>query len=326
MPGAASHVTLHGMRTTWIPISALLAGMALAAPAQAAFPGANGDFAYEVLTGGIRTAASDGGGDTAIVAKGNQMSYSPDGRSLVYAGRSGTAGVWTAAADGSHKRQLLDPATTSFDGHATYLTFDPRWSPDGTRIVFTALYETRVEGAEDGEVEEHFRVATIGADGRGLTVVRPGASPSWAPDGKRIAYLRHNGIYTVRTDGTGRKQRLAQSSLFRDHLDYAPDGRRLAFLEYRDAGTVIRVLDVSTGKATTLGTPAEERIDAVVWAPNGKRLAYVSVPRVGEGERTPPSSVVTVRPDGSDRKVKFQLAFDARRGRWAEDLAWQPRP
>jgi Tol biopolymer transport system component len=314
------------MRSKRLLLTTLLAGTALAAPAQAAFPGANGDFAYEVLTGGIRTAAPDGSGDTAIVAKGNQMSYSPDGRSLVYAGRSGTAGIWTAAADGSHKRQVLDPATTKFDGHATYLTFDPRWSPDGKRIVFTALYETRAEGGEDGEVDEHFRVATIGADGRGLTVVRPGASPSWAPNGKRIAYIRRNGVYTVRTDGTGRKQLLAQSSLFRDHLDYAPDGRRLAFLEYRDAGTVIRVLDVATGKVTTLATPAGERIDAVVWAPNGKRLAYVSAPRVGEGERTPPSSVVTVRPDGSDRKVKFQLAFDAQRGRWAEDLAWQPRP
>jgi Tol biopolymer transport system component len=326
MPSAASHVTLRGMRSTWILISALLGGTAIAAPAQAAFPGTNGDFAYEVLTGGIRTAASDGSGDTAIVAKGNQMSYSPDGRSLVYAGRSGTAGLWTAAADGSGKRRVLDPAATKIDGHANYLTFDPRWSPDGKRIVFTALYETRVEGAEDGEVDEHFRVATVGADGRGLTVVRPGASPSWAPNGKRIAYIRHNGVYTVRTDGTGRKELLAQSSLFRDHLDYAPDGRRLAFLEYREAGTVIRVLDVATGKLTTLGTRAEERIDAVVWAPNGKRIAYVSVPRVGDGERTPPSSVVTVRPDGSDRKVKLQLAFDAQRGRWAEDLAWQPRP
>jgi Tol biopolymer transport system component len=314
------------MRSTRLLVTTLLAGAALAAPAQAAFPGTNGDFAYEVLTGGIRTAASDGSGDTAIVAKGNQMSYSPDGRSLVYAAKSGTAGLWTAAADGSHKRQVLNPATTTFDGHTTYLTLDPRWSPHGKRIVFTALYETRVEGGEDGEVEEHFRVATIGADGRGLTVVRPGASAAWAPNGKRIAYIRHNGIYTVRTDGSERKQRLAQSSLFRDHLDYSPDGRRLAALEYRDAGTVIRVLDVSTGEVTTLGTPAEERIDAVVWAPNGRRLAYVSVPRVGEGERTPPSSVVTVRPDGSERKVKFQLAFDTQRSRWAENLAWQPRP
>jgi Tol biopolymer transport system component len=326
MPGETSHVTLHGMRTTSILISALLAGTALAAPAQAAFPGANGDFAYEVLTGGIRTVASDGGGDTAVAGKGNQMSYSPDGRSLVYVGRSGRAGVWTAAADGSGKRQILDPAATRLDGQANYLTLDPRWSPDGKRIVFTALYETRVEGAEDGEVEEHFRVATIGADGRGLTVVRPGASPSWAPDGERIAFVRRNGVYTARTDGTRRKELLAQSSRFRDHLDYAPDGRRLAFLEYRAAGTVIRVLDVSSGKVTTLATPAQERIDAVVWAPNGKRLAYVSVPRVGDGERTPPSSVVTLRPDGSDRKVRFQLAFDAQRGRWAEELAWQPRP
>lgn len=313
------------MRSTRLLLSTALAGAVIAAPAQAAFPGDNGDFAYEVLTGGVRTAASDGSGDTAVARNGNQMSYSPDGRSLVYAGKSGTAGVWTATADGSGKRQILDPRTAEIDGHANFLTLDPRWSPDGKRIVFTALYETRVEGAEDGEVDEHFRIATIGADGRGLTVVRPGASPSWAPNGKRIAHVRHNGIYTARTDGTKRKTVLAQSSLFRDHLDYAPDGERLAFLEWREAGTVIRVVDIDSGKVTTLDTPPDERIDAVVWAPNGKRLAYVSVPRVAGGERTPPSSVVTVRPDGSGRKVRFQLAFDTQRGRWAEELAWQPR-
>ena len=314
------------MNATRLLITTLLVAAGLAAPAHAAFPGVNGDFAYEVLTGGIRTAAPDGSGDTAAVRKGSQMSYSPDGRSLVYAGKSGTAGVWTAKADGSGQRQILDPRTREIDGHANLLTLDPRWSPDGRRIVFTALYETRAEGADDGEVDEHFRVATIGAGGRGLTVVRPGASPSWAPNGKRIAHIRHNGIYTARTDGTKRRTVLAQTDLFRDHLDYSPDGKRLAFLEYRDAGTVIRVVDIDSGDVTTLDTPPDERIDAVVWAPNGKRLAYVSVPRVADGERTPPSSVVTVRPDGSDREVSFQLAFDAQRGRWAEQLAWQPRP
>jgi Tol biopolymer transport system component len=314
------------MNATRLLITTLLVAAGLAAPAHAAFPGGNGDFAYEVLTGGVRTAGADGTHDTAIVAKGNQMSYSPDGRSLVYAGKSGTAGVWTARADGSRKRRILDPSATKLDGHANYLTLDPRWSPDGRRIVFTALYETRAEGADDGEVDEHFRVATIGADGRGLRVVRPGASPSWAPAGKRIAFIRRNGVYTARTDGAQRRTVLAQSDLFRDHLDYSPDGRRLAFLEYRDAGTVIRVVDLGSGDVATLDTPPDERIDAVVWAPNGKRLAYVSVPRVGDGERTPPSSVVTVRPDGSGREVRFQLAFDAQRGRWAEALAWQPRP
>ncbi len=314
------------MRSARLLLSALLVGGALAAPAYAAFPGADGGFAYEVLTGGVRTVAADGGHDSAILRRANAMSYSANGRKLVYEGNYGIDGVWVARADGSRRRQVLDPLATRLDGRLRYQTRTPRFSPDGKRIVFAALYEVRVPGGDDGEVESRSTIATIGVDGRGLRVLRAGASPAYRPDGDRIAYVEGNAIRTIRLDGSGRRTLLSGSRLFRDHLDYAPDGRRLAFLEYREAGTVIRVLDARTGAVATIDTPAGERIDAVVWSPSGTRLAYVSVPRVADGKRTPPSSVVTVRPDGTHRTVLFRLAFDQRRGRWAEDLAWRPLP
>jgi DNA-binding SARP family transcriptional activator len=170
------------------------------------------------------------------------VEWSPDGRYLVYA----------------HRRLLADGRTQSFGLGVVDLVADTAWplapglgsrelptvawSPDGTRIAFTA----DVRGVPDVFVLEF-----DGATPRNLTA--HGAwdgDPSWSPDAGLIAFASRRGghahIYRVRADGAG-LERLTSGA--------ADEGRplwlsttALAMLVGDGEERELRVLDTFTGR------------------------------------------------------------------------------
>ena len=89
--------------------------------------------------------------------------------------------IWTVNADGTGEIQLTSAAAPSFD---------PQWSPNGTRILYT-------RGSIDGP-----EVRVMNANGTGDTQVSPPVqsgtvSPTWSPDGSRVAIVERL------TEGTG---------------------------------------------------------------------------------------------------------------------------
>ena len=81
--------------------------------------------------------------------------------------------------DGSERRQL-----TKLGGVAS----GPSWSPDGRRIAFSA------------NVDKGFDVYTVGADGKGVSLVTSGDDsfePAWSPDGKTIAFSEAGAVVTI---------------------------------------------------------------------------------------------------------------------------------
>jgi Tol biopolymer transport system component len=96
-----------------------------------------------------------------------------------------------------------------------------RPSPDGSRLVFTALDRLWIMDLPNGTP-------------RRLTNMEIGEhSPVWSPDGRYVAYVtwteEGGDIYRVRADGRGnaRPERLTTERAFYDRVNYTPNGSRI---------------------------------------------------------------------------------------------------
>lgn len=110
------------------------------------------------------------------------LSMSPDGQRIIYSLTKGLgygSETWIADADGQNPRRVLyEPS---------YLVLFPRWSPDGSHIVFIRIPDTNVPfpmgelWVMDGEGNNPVWISA--ADGG------RGYEPVWSPDGSRIAFV-----------------------------------------------------------------------------------------------------------------------------------------
>jgi Tol biopolymer transport system component len=137
-----------------------------------------------------------------------------------------TPQVWIMSADGSGQRRLARGFPTS-------------WSPDGQKIVFTGMPNTKPG------------VYVMNADGSGqrrLTrTVLPVTSVSWSPDGENILFVGYqpgtrgkvSDIYVMNANGSGQR-RLAE----RGHNPrWSPDGTKISFVSNRDGNLEIYVMN-----------------------------------------------------------------------------------
>lgn len=146
-----------------------------------AFSGFTGNRAdiYVINTDGtnLRRLTSSNAGEYQMIP-----GFSPDGRLIAYCSSRGEkssdlAHLRIMSADGSNDEYL----TQTTDG--TYEDTGPKFSPDGTVIVF---------GSDRGNTREHNDIYTIHVDGTNLRRLTYGAnnsySRSWSPGGRWIVF------------------------------------------------------------------------------------------------------------------------------------------
>jgi Tol biopolymer transport system component len=212
----------------------------------------------------------------------------------VVEGQPPMAALYTVNLDGTGLTRL-----TEVPSHT-----DSAWSPDGSMIAF-------MDGDTGG-------ISVMDADGtriRPLTSCdKPGfctvdSSPSWAPDGNRIAFFgirdADEGIYSVAPDGTDLTVIL--SGFVPDGGPvWSPAGQEIAvsgsFLdsEHHVGPSRIHIVDAQTGDVVRSFRPKGRDPSGVAWSPDGNWLAF----RLGgPGGRVQDAAIYLVRPDGSDLQL-----------------------
>jgi len=168
--------------------------------------------------------------------------------------RSGTLKIWSMHASGKNAKQL----TKGREADA-----DPRFSPDGKRILYTTLR---------GGFPEIWLMNRDGADARFVT---KGAQGSWSPDGKAIVFIRDNQTY-VRDMATGKENRVTPEAWERCGVPaFSPDGKHVAVAS-RHLGD-IGIYIVSADGKEQRQLKAEEPCCTPQWSKDGKRILCQTV-------------------------------------------------
>jgi TolB protein len=215
---------------------------------------------------GVFLVNADGSGQRKLTGAWRNANWSPDGKRLAFLGSRENPGIYVMNADGSGARRL------------THNGFSPTWSPDGTRIAFGRKSVTN-------------DVWVMNADGSGqrlLTSQPRGANLwtvyAWSPDSERIAFTgRHNGkpgLYVMNADG-GRQRRLTESG---GQPAWSPDGQKILFVRRGD----IYVMNADGTRQRRL----TESADLPAWSPDGAKFSFRS-------NRDGNSEVYIMNPDGS---------------------------
>ena len=100
-----------------------------------------------------------------------------------------------------------------------------------------------------------------------------GSSPSWAPEGGRIAFIRDADVYVIESSGHGLR-RITTSDAVEGEPAWSPDGKRLAFVSDDGLSTDLYVADVRTKALLRLTQDAAvERSPG--WSRDGRSIVYL---------------------------------------------------
>lgn len=153
---------------------------------------------------------------------------------------------------------------------------DLAWSPDGRRLAVGEWRGNRLGGgisivnASGGA----FRRITRRSTRREIEDGSPLVAPSWAPDGRRLAYLRAGGLYgddeyllnlvVVSADGK-HERRIARGQIY--DARWSPDGRSIAVITPHG----IDIVTSDGSRRRKLGDPPGEEF-ALSWSRDGKDI------------------------------------------------------
>jgi Tol biopolymer transport system component len=201
-------------------------------------------------------------------------SWSPTGEWIAFLNEDGYRGdLYLIRPDGTDQTRLTNTADISRDG-------DLVWSPDGSRIAFSAyrggnleIFVMNVDVILDGTEGSQLQQLTESPTGvRNLVT-------SWSPDGGKLAFSSdrdgNTEIYLMGQDGSN-VVRLTNNTNYDGEPCWSPDGEQIVFSSDRDGDIEVYVLNVAeaieNAETATISRLTEHKGDEAgpVWG----RLPY----------------------------------------------------
>lgn len=258
----------------------LLALAGAVRPAEAAFPGNNGNIVFwsdRSAGPGLYTKTP---GDTATKIPGtsggdNHAAWSPDGSRIVFQSTSATSKeISVMNADGSGRRQLT--ATSSVAEQ------EPTWSPDGSQIAF-------VKGASGTDATTDLEIWVMNSDGGSLTQLTNtvqgvrDTQAAWSPLGNQIAFLSegrvgdsNSNIYVMDAEPTTNDAINLTPNTTNpvyqpndEDPSWSPDGTQIAYSTVQDVWTMNANGTSKTNLTLNSGGGAQP-----AWSPDGNSIVY----------------------------------------------------
>jgi Tol biopolymer transport system component len=220
-----------------------------------------------------------------------------------------TMSLFVVNADGSGEKRLA--RCGQLEGCNWAYRSRLSWSPDGSRIVFSDRWSLYVVKVNDGMLRRltHDCTVTITHSARGAITGWDkkscmDVSPTWSPDGSRIAFARQGNtnsrLHVVNADGSGSKPLTRPLGSVRDPV-WSPDGRSIAFdaddrfYTVHADGSPLKPL-VSGPPGSGWGFPS--------WSPDGTRILYASTPQGPQGRL----EVWVMNANGTGRRLLYHSA------------------
>jgi Tol biopolymer transport system component/DNA-binding winged helix-turn-helix (wHTH) protein len=230
----------------------------------------------------------------------SDLAFSPDGQWIAYVSVPELQ-LWRSKIDGSGRRPL------TADSISTGL---PRWSPDGTQIVF--MGETSRSG---------WRAYIIASDGTGLRELvasaEAGYDPNWSPDGKSVVLtLNDAGSPSSVADGPG----IVVLDLSSGKLSPLPGAKRMFSPRWSPDGRYIAAITDDSQKLMLLDCDTLEWQELVSlpigypsWSRDGKYLYF---------DTTLTEDAALFRVRISDRKLERLVGLSGMHRLWGHLGSW----
>jgi len=246
---------------------------------------------------------------TPLTASGNVISatVSPDGRHIAYVeSEQGRQSLWIQQVAGGQSLRLIPEQNVAYWSHA--------FTPDGNDIVYGLKSDDDPEGGL-------YAISMLGGSPKRL-VGNIDSSPTYSPDGRRMAYLRlrhpsldQTSLMVAGADGSNptalMSVRLPEyvAGIFFGGPAWSPDGKTIVTSLGRrgSAGSDVRAtliqVSVETGAVSTLADPGWLVAAQAAWMPDGKSLLVIA--------RAPDQLAAQIwsvsYPDGEARRVTSDL-------------------
>ena len=200
--------------------------------------------------------------------------------------------IYVMDADGANQTKITD--NTDYE-------YEPAWSADATKVVFTS--------DRDGD-EEIFVMDLDGTNEVKLTNNSSDDSfAAWAPDDSKILFTSNRDgnqeIYSMNTNGSN-QTRLTNNSAD-DYLpSWSPDSDRVAFVSERDSGgdSDIFTMDPDGTNLQQLTSNSDPDTEPD-WSPDGTKIAFT-------GGVIPNSNIFVMNADGSGQTAITNVTFPIR--------------